>query len=53
MPLAVLRLDDPEYAAVYGRGLLLVRPDQHVAWRGDGCEDQRTADTITARVLGL
>src|SRR5262249_20734699 len=32
MPLAVLRLDEPEFLAVYGRGLLLVRPDQHIAW---------------------
>jgi hypothetical protein len=31
LPLAVLRLDDPEVAKVYGRGLLLVRPDQHIA----------------------
>ena len=44
LPLAVLRLDDPEVAKVYGRGLLLVRPDQHIAWRGPACDDSRAAD---------
>src|SRR6516225_8750147 len=34
MPLSVLRLDQPELEQVYGRGLILVRPDQHVVWRG-------------------
>ncbi len=29
--------------------LVLVRPDQHVAWRGDSVAD---ADTLLARVLG-
>jgi hypothetical protein len=39
--------------AVYGRGLLLVRPDQHIAWRGAECEDRHAADTIISRVLGF
>jgi 2-polyprenyl-6-methoxyphenol hydroxylase-like FAD-dependent oxidoreductase len=52
LPLAVLRLDDPEVAKVYGRGLLLVRPDQHIAWRGRACDDSRAADAVMARVLG-
>lgn len=34
LPLAVLELD-PGLAAGYDRPLVLVRPDQHVAWRGD------------------
>lgn len=34
-PLATVRIDDPDLAAVYERRLALVRPDQHVAWRGD------------------
>ena len=33
----------------YGADLLLVRPDQHVAWRGD---DSAHADEILARALG-
>jgi 2-polyprenyl-6-methoxyphenol hydroxylase-like FAD-dependent oxidoreductase len=52
VPLAVLRTDDPDIIKVYGRGLLLVRPDQHIAWRGTACEDARTADAIVSRVLG-
>jgi FAD binding domain/Aromatic-ring hydroxylase, C-terminal len=52
VPLEVLQLAEPELASVYGRGLLLVRPDQHIAWRGGSCDDARTADAIVARVLG-
>jgi hypothetical protein len=47
-----LRTDDPDIIKVYGRGLLLVRPDQHIAWRDTACEDARTADAIVSRVLG-
>jgi 2-polyprenyl-6-methoxyphenol hydroxylase-like FAD-dependent oxidoreductase len=53
MPLDVLRVDEPELVAVYGRGLLLVRPDQHIAWRGAACDDSREADAVIARVLGF
>lgn len=35
IPLALVPLDDQEAAALYGRRLVLVRPDGHVAWRGD------------------
>ena len=35
VPLAVLNVDMPEERALYARKLVLVRPDQHVAWRGD------------------
>jgi hypothetical protein len=28
-------LDEPEVRTVYERALVLVRPDGHVAWRGD------------------
>ena len=34
VPLDVLRIDDADMIRVYGNGLILVRPDQHVAWRG-------------------
>jgi 2-polyprenyl-6-methoxyphenol hydroxylase-like FAD-dependent oxidoreductase len=53
VPLDVLRLDEPDLAAVYGRRLMLVRPDQHIAWRGAGCDDRREAELIMARVLGF
>lgn len=35
LPLAHLRIDDTNARAVYERDLVLVRPDQHVAWRGN------------------
>ena len=35
MPLSVLDINVPEAPALYKRKLILVRPDQHVAWRGD------------------
>ncbi len=35
LPLAVLDLDAPEAPVLYNRKLVLSRPDQHVAWRGD------------------
>jgi 2-polyprenyl-6-methoxyphenol hydroxylase-like FAD-dependent oxidoreductase len=34
-PLTVTVIADPEIAALYERRLVLVRPDGHVAWRGD------------------
>jgi 2-polyprenyl-6-methoxyphenol hydroxylase-like FAD-dependent oxidoreductase len=35
VPLSVASLDEPEAAALYERRLVLVRPDGHVAWRGE------------------
>ena len=35
LPLTLLDLNDAEAAALYQKPLILVRPDQHVAWRGD------------------
>jgi 2-polyprenyl-6-methoxyphenol hydroxylase-like FAD-dependent oxidoreductase len=35
MPLAVHHINNPEIAGLYERALVLVRPDGHVAWRGD------------------
>jgi hypothetical protein len=52
VPLAVLHADEPNANRVYGASLLLVRPDQHIAWRGRDCDDPRVADTIIARALG-
>ena len=39
MPLAVLDVDDTKAGELYARKLVLVRPDRHVAWRGDAEPD--------------
>ena len=36
MPIEVIDIARPDIAAFHGRALVLVRPDGHVAWRGDG-----------------
>ncbi|GAA5161234.1 FAD-dependent oxidoreductase [Pseudonocardia eucalypti] len=48
VPLRVLDHTEPEVAAAYERPLVLVRPDGHVAWRGNRpAEDLgRLADTV-------
>ena len=35
VPLQVVDLDEPNVTELYARGLVLVRPDGHVAWRAD------------------
>jgi hypothetical protein len=35
VPLKILDIEPPCTAIFYGGGLVLSRPDQHVAWRGD------------------
>ncbi|ABH00818.1 possible monooxygenase/ hydrolase (plasmid) [Rhodococcus jostii RHA1] len=39
VPLRVEKLDEPAVAEMYERKLVLVRPDGHVAWRGDVMPD--------------
>lgn len=52
VPLTVIGSEERDPTNIYGQGLLLVRPDQHIAWRGSGCDDPRVAEAIWARVLG-
>ncbi len=35
VPISATHIESPEIAALYQRRLVLVRPDGHVAWRGD------------------
>jgi len=34
-PLKVVNIEDANARALYEHGLVLVRPDQHICWRGD------------------
>ena len=34
LPLAIIHLADPAVRELYGADNVLIRPDQHVAWRG-------------------
>jgi 2-polyprenyl-6-methoxyphenol hydroxylase-like FAD-dependent oxidoreductase len=38
-PLTTVIVDDPSIAPLYEAKLVLVRPDTHVAWRGNACAD--------------
>lgn len=50
MPLKVVQPNDTRLAALYEAGLVLIRPDQHVAWRGE--IDDGDADSVLDRSRG-
>jgi 2-polyprenyl-6-methoxyphenol hydroxylase-like FAD-dependent oxidoreductase len=52
VPLTVHRIEQREIAALYGRALVLVRPDGHVAWRGDRLPEDALALIDTVRGAG-
>lgn len=49
VPLTVLAPGLPELRALYGARMVLIRPDQHVAWRGDTLPDKPGALLDTVR----
>ncbi|MGK2941375.1 MAG: FAD-dependent monooxygenase [Immundisolibacter sp.] len=49
-PFSVLALNEPGLRAVYERDYLLLRPDMHVAWRGNGLSAE--PDRMAARITG-
>ena len=51
VPLAVIELRGQTLEEFYGASLLLVRPDQHVAWRGASV-DRPTAEAVIDQVRG-
>jgi 2-polyprenyl-6-methoxyphenol hydroxylase-like FAD-dependent oxidoreductase len=51
VPLTVLELRGEAHEERYGASLVLVRPDQHVAWRGASV-DRPMAEAIVAQVCG-
>jgi 2-polyprenyl-6-methoxyphenol hydroxylase-like FAD-dependent oxidoreductase len=50
LPLHILRVDDSNARRIYGANLILVRPDQHVAWRGN--ELPADCAQLAARIAG-
>jgi 2-polyprenyl-6-methoxyphenol hydroxylase-like FAD-dependent oxidoreductase len=51
IPLEVQRLQDRHVRAIYGADMLLVRPDQHIVWRGSALDDL-AADRVLAMATG-
>ncbi|SDK10471.1 Cytochrome P450 [Lentzea albidocapillata subsp. violacea] len=53
VPLSVRHSDNDELAKLYDRAFVLVRPDGHVAWRGDALPDDpaNLADTVRGAAL--
>jgi 2-polyprenyl-6-methoxyphenol hydroxylase-like FAD-dependent oxidoreductase len=49
VPMREVTIADAEIAALYERPLVLVRPDGHVAWRGDECPADAAAVIDRAR----
>ncbi|HXP76916.1 MAG TPA: FAD-dependent monooxygenase [Stellaceae bacterium] len=52
VPMEVQRIASREAAELYGRNLVLVRPDGHVAWRGDTAPGDATLVIDTVRGAG-
>jgi 2-polyprenyl-6-methoxyphenol hydroxylase-like FAD-dependent oxidoreductase len=50
MPVKLLVIDDERLLSRYGAHFTLIRPDQHVAWRGDTLPDD--CDGLLRRVTG-
>lgn len=51
IPLTVLRLDRDDLRPIFERSILLVRPDHHIAWRGDVAPSDPGA--VLARATGF
>ncbi len=52
VPLTVIEIGDAAIAALYERNLVLVRPDGHVAWRGDAAPENPRAVIDLVRGAG-
>ncbi len=55
VPLELRDIDSPEAGAIYREKLVLARPDQHVAWRGDAIPDDPLAllDLVRGAAIGV
>ena len=52
IPLEIVRVADPHIAKIYEVSLILVRPDQHICWRGNELKDAAQAEGLLMRSLG-
>jgi 2-polyprenyl-6-methoxyphenol hydroxylase-like FAD-dependent oxidoreductase len=52
VPLDLVRIDEPALLSIYEAGMILVRPDHHIAWRGNAIADERAAMTVLCRATG-
>jgi len=54
-PFKTIRIDDPAVRALYEKRFVLVRPDGHVAWRGDSIPSDPGAiiDTVSGRATTM
>jgi 2-polyprenyl-6-methoxyphenol hydroxylase-like FAD-dependent oxidoreductase len=52
VPLEIVAVDDARLARIYAAALVLVRPDQHVAWRGSADTSAALCDAVLARATG-
>ncbi len=50
LPLDVIEVDDDAVRSLYGHALVLIRPDHHVAWRGDRLPDD--LEGLVGRIAG-
>jgi 2-polyprenyl-6-methoxyphenol hydroxylase-like FAD-dependent oxidoreductase len=50
VPLDVVTIDNDGVREIYQRDLVLIRPDQHIAWRGN--TEPGNADDLIARAIG-
>lgn len=54
VPLSLVHVDEPDLLDLYGARYALIRPDQHVAWRGDELprDPKQLLWTVTGGALG-
>lgn len=52
VPVKVVGVSDPQWAALYQAQAILVRPDQHIAWRGACPATVAEAAAVLQRALG-
>lgn len=50
VPLRVVRLERPDLARLYAASMALIRPDMHVAWRGERWPGPQLIDLVAGRI---